>query len=66
MSVAPRRAEPHASYRHSRAGGNLAPFEARKRRIPLSPIRGEDAANAAGEVLRTGRGALPTEAEARA
>ena len=39
-----------ASYdRHSRAGGNPAPFEARKAPHPPLPIRGEDAANAAGE-----------------
>ena len=37
------------SRRRSRAGGNLAPLAARKRRIPPLPIRGEDAANAAGE-----------------
>ena len=38
------------------------PFEARKRRIPPLPIRGEDAANAAGEGIadaaRGGRGAM--------
>ena len=39
-----------ASYdRHSREGGNPAPFEARKAPHPPLPIRGEDAANAAGE-----------------
>ena len=38
------------AFRHSRVGGNPAPFEARKRRPdPPLPIRGEDAANAAGE-----------------
>ena len=35
--------------RHSRAGGNPAPFEAHKAPHPPLPIRGEDAANAAGE-----------------
>ena len=39
-----------ASYdRHSREGGNPAPFEARKAPHPPLPTRGEDAANAAGE-----------------
>ncbi len=39
-----------ASYdRHSREGGNPAPFEARKAPHPLLSTRGEDAANAAGE-----------------
>jgi len=35
--------------RHSSEGGNLASFEARKAPHPPLPMRGEDAANAAGE-----------------
>ena len=42
-----------ASYdRHSREGGNPAPFEARKAPHPPLPTRGEGAANAAGEGTR--------------